>query len=142
MLYITGAGRELSSKDFPPPFPHSLIRIAPPAPHRDNIQVLAYEVSTTKHPSIALRYTRNLAGITGVVTEPEMVSMGIAPSGLGKGVDSYLDAHGYDASSRLHIIYAWRENYGLQDFTTYLCRKGMVKSEVEWLWVLLTEQYE
>ena len=82
-----------------------------------------------------------MAGITGVVTQPGMESPGIAPTGLGKGVDRYLDAHGYDAGSRLHIMHAWRE-YCLQDFVAYLCGKGMVKSEVEWLWVLLPEHYE
>jgi hypothetical protein len=47
-----------------------------------------------------------------------MESPGIAPTGLGKGVDRYLDAHGYDAGSRLHIMHAWQEYY-LQDFVAY-----------------------
>jgi len=68
-----------------------------------------------------------------------MVFVGITPTGLGDGVDKYLDAHGYDSSSRLHIVYAWRENYGVQDFITYVCGEGMVKSEARWLWHLITE---
>jgi len=55
-----------------------------------------------------------------VVTQPGMESPGIAPTGLGKGlgVDRYLDAHGYDVGSRLHILHAWWEYY-LQDFVAY-----------------------
>jgi hypothetical protein len=68
-----------------------------------------------------------------------MVFVGIVPTGLGDGVDKYLDAHGYDSSSRLHIVYAWRENYGVQDFIAYVCGEGMVKSEARWLWHLITE---
>jgi len=63
----------------------------------------------------------------------------MAPTGLGEVVDGYLDAHGYDAASRLHIMHAWRENNGVDDFMIYLCGKGMAMSEVEWLWCLLVE---
>jgi hypothetical protein len=52
-----------------------------------------------------------------------MESPGIAPNGLGKGVDRYLDAHGYDAGSRLHIMHAWQEYY-LQDFVAYFFFKS------------------
>ena len=62
-----------------------------------------------------------------------MEYVGLAPTGLGEEVDKYLDAHGYD-SSQLQIMYAWRENYGIQDFITYVCERGMVKSEAQWLW--------
>jgi hypothetical protein len=96
-----------------------------------------------RHP-IVLRYTRSLVGITGVVTIPSIdysdsFPEAMAPTGLGEAADAYLNAHGYDANSRLHIMYAARENSGLADFVAGLCGKGMPMSEAEWLWHLLSD---
>jgi hypothetical protein len=68
-----------------------------------------------------------------------MEPLEIAPSGLGDGVDQYFNAHGYDAGSRLHVMYAWRENSGIHDFIAYLSGKGMTKFEAEWVWRLVVE---
>jgi hypothetical protein len=68
-----------------------------------------------------------------------MAALGLPPTGLGDNVDSYLDSHGYDGGSRLHIIHAWRELDGLRGFVNYLTERGMAKSEVEWLWQLLID---
>jgi hypothetical protein len=124
---------EFTAKGFPRPFPF------PSSQTQDNPPngALTSELSAT---SAALQYTRNLAGITGVVTQAGTELLGMAPTGLGEGVDRYLDAHGYDSTSRLHIMHAWRE-FGMQDFVSYLCGKGMVMSEVVWLWQLLVEHY-
>jgi hypothetical protein len=119
--------QNISSKDFPRPFPYPLTRTS--------------EDHVSRPPVARLQYTRNLAGITGVILDPRMESVGTAPTGLGEGVDKYLDAHGYDSSSRLHIMYAWRENCGIQDFITYVCERGMVKAEAKWLWQLIIEHY-
>jgi hypothetical protein len=62
----------------------------------------------------------------------------MAPTGLGEVVDDYFNAHGYDADSRLCIMYAWREKNAVE-FIPYLCGKGMAMSEVEWLWRLINE---
>lgn len=122
---------KISTKDLPRPFPYS--QTAFRGPHNN-------KASTSTDPPVAIfRYTRNLAGITGVVRPPRQESLGLPPSGLGEGVDSYLDAHGYDADSRLHIVHAWRELNGFQDFIVYLCGKGMVQSEAAWLWQLLLD---
>jgi hypothetical protein len=130
------SSRGFSTKDFPPPFPHSVTRTTPQATHK----APAHEVNASSRPPTALvRYTRNLSGIIGVVTtatEP----VEIAPTGLGDDIDKYFNAHGYDAGSRLHVMHAWRNNHGVQDFIVYLCGKGVVKSEAEWLWNFLVER--
>jgi hypothetical protein len=125
---------EFTAKGFPRPFPF------PSSQTQDNPpnNALTSKLSATSCPPAALQYTRNLAGITGVVTQAGAEFLGMAPTGLGEGVDRYLDAHGYDSASRLYIMHARRE-FGMQDFVSYLCGKGMVMSEVVWLWQLLVE---
>jgi hypothetical protein len=111
--------QQFSTKDFPRPFPH---------------------LQTTSIPSTpVIRYNRDLKGVTGVVTQPEMESQGFPPTGLGDGVDRYLDAHGYDAGSRLHIMHAWREHPGKREFVIYACARGMAMAEAKWLWQLLLD---
>jgi hypothetical protein len=119
--------KSTTAKGFPRPNPQ--IRIAQ----------ISRSAANNSRPA-RLHYTRTLAGITGVVTKPYVGNAPtFPPTGLGKGVDNYLDAHGYDSSSRLHIMYAWRENSGIQDFIAYVCEKGMVESEAQWLWQLIIE---
>jgi hypothetical protein len=118
-----------STKDFPRPYqpPSSITRGSDMA----------------KGHAVVLRYVRGLVGITGVVTKSsrDLYDEPTAPTGLGESVDVYLNAHGYDADAKLHIMYAWRENSGIADFVSYLCGKGMVVSEVKWLWRLITENF-
>jgi hypothetical protein len=81
-------------------------------------------------------------GITGVITAPGGEDNGaaaMAPTGLGERVDSYLNAHGYDANSRLDIMFAWREKGDVADFIAALSTEGMAISEAEWLWCLLSD---
>jgi len=95
--------QQFSTKDFPRPFPH---------------------LQTTSIPSTpVIRYNRDLKGVTGVVTQPEMESQGFPSTGLGNGVDRYLDAHGYDAG----------------EFVIYVCARGMAMAEAKWLWQLLLD---
>ena len=42
-----------------------------------------------------------------------------------RAVDRCLDAHGYDAGPRLHIMHAWREHPGKREFVIYACARGM-----------------
>lgn len=131
VIAIRHSHKNVTAKGFPRPVPYPLTWVASQVPHDNH----TYEGNLVSSPSVVrLQYTRNLAGITDVVTKPGMESVGLAPTGLGEEVDKYLDAHGYDSSSRLQIMYAWRENYGIQDFITYVCERGMVKSEAQWLW--------
>src|SRR5882757_2243041 len=92
---------KFSTKDFPRP-------IYTPSPSS----------KPTNSNHIVLRYTRSLVGITGVVTTSSMndndpFPEAMAPTGLGGAADAYLNAHGYDANSRLYIMFTWRENGGL-----------------------------
>lgn len=130
---------EFSKKDFPQPF-----FLPSPNPTRRHTTPTSESDITDSHP-IVIRYIRSLVGITGVVTTSSMDNIdplpeAMAPTGLGEAADTYLNAHGYDANSRLHIMHAWRENghSGLADFVLDLCGKGMPMSEVEWLWYLLS----
>jgi len=125
-----------TAKGFPRPV---FLPSAQPARHDT---ACAGEPDIGQKGPIVLRYTRNLVGITGVVTVPSMDYSGplpemMAPTGLGEAVDAYLNAHGYDANSRLHVMHAWRENDGLADFISDMCGKGMPMAEAEWLWCLL-----
>lgn len=124
-----------STKAFPRPRPFSATQMA-----QISRNAPTNEVSTASSPGpVTIRYSRDLKGITGTVTQAGTAALGLPPTGLGDGVDSYLDAHGYDGGSRLHIIHAWRELDGLRSFVKYLTERGMAKSEVEWLWQLLVD---
>jgi hypothetical protein len=63
---------------------------------------------------------------------------GIPPSAtLGYMADMYLHAHGYVASAFLHIVAARGLSNSVDDFTEYLCGKGMPTTEAQYLWKLV-----
>jgi hypothetical protein len=130
----TASSGEFTAKGFPRPFPHSGIRVS----SERSSDTRTYELAAASGSLLPIRYSRNLSGITGIVMS-ETEHLEIAPTGLGDNVDEYFNAHGYDANSRLHIMYAWREKNGIRDFVGYLCGKGMTKSEAEWVRRLLVK---
>jgi hypothetical protein len=82
-----------------------------------------------------LKYTRSLAQITGVITDPATLAdldREATPAGLGRAADMYLDAHGYDAAAKLHLAHAYRSSSDVGEFIDYLCLRGMPYAEAEW----------
>lgn len=97
--------------------------------------------SPSPSPPIALHYTRSLSGITGTVFigESHNFDLDSPPAGvLGIAAEKYLFAHGYQASAIWSIIHAFREANSSQDFTHYLCARGMPLLEAEYLFELIS----
>ncbi|KAG2363363.1 hypothetical protein BDR07DRAFT_1483728 [Suillus spraguei] len=100
--------------------------------------------TTSSSPSVILRHNRSLAGITGTVlvreeiddADPDIPPIGI----LGVAAKKYLNLHGYQALAIWSIIHAYREGYCSQDFTNYICARGMPLLEAEYLFELISGQ--
>ncbi|KAG1832769.1 hypothetical protein EV424DRAFT_1533453 [Suillus variegatus] len=61
------------------------------------------------------------------------------PAGiLGIDAEKYLFTHGYQVSAIWSVIHAFREGYSSQDFTNYLCTRGMPLLEAEYLFELIS----
>ncbi|KAG1729164.1 hypothetical protein EDB19DRAFT_1913535 [Suillus lakei] len=98
--------------------------------------------TTSSSPSVVLRHNRSLAGITGTVLvgeeidgmDPDTPPVGV----LGVTAEKYLNSHGYQASAVWSIIHAYREGYCSQDFTNYICARGMPLLEAEYLFELIS----
>ncbi|KAG2369300.1 hypothetical protein BDR07DRAFT_1477305 [Suillus spraguei] len=90
---------------------------------------------------IILHYNRSLSGITKTVYVGESDSIGIdsPPAGiLGIAAEKYLFAHGYQVSATWSIIHAFREANSSQDFTNYLCARGMAMLEAKYIFELIS----
>lgn len=57
------------------------------------------------------------------------------PAGVSRTVDTYLDAHGYDAEAKLAVRHAWEAYDDLDEFIEYLSLKGMASSEASWIFL-------
>jgi hypothetical protein len=115
---------------------------APASPTKAWTYPIKAPASPTKPPAKRI-YThhRNLKGIIKSFETPTTVSGSEddLPSfeGLGVMADQYLQAHGYVASAVLHIVAARNIANCGNDFTEYLCTKGMPTTEAEFLWNLI-----
>ncbi|KAG2029492.1 hypothetical protein BDR03DRAFT_1018317 [Suillus americanus] len=98
--------------------------------------------TTSSSPSVILHHNRSLAGITGTVLvgeETEDMDPDTPPVGvLGVAAEKYLNSHGYQASAVWSIIHAYREGYCSQDFTDFICARGMPLLEAEYLFELIS----
>lgn len=103
-----------------------------------NLSVPAAPASPARASTAVLAYTRSLSRITGVITDPHVLAFVQAqsvPAGVSRTVDTYLDAHGYDAEAKLAICHAWDTYDDLDDFIQYLSLKGMASSEASWIFL-------
>jgi hypothetical protein len=104
--------------------------------HRDPSPSTPGQMSPSRSYRAVLKYTRTLSQIIGVITDPAVLAdleRQSTPAGLGVAADAYLDAHGYDASVKLHIAHAYRSSNDVDRFLTYLCSRGMAHAEAQWL---------
>lgn len=94
------------------------------------------EILHAKNDAYILSYTRELSGITGLLTdESRLPRQSNSPSAnIGAAAYDYLAAHGYSQDAQAAIENAY-ERFGSQEaFAAFLCGKGMAKSEADWLW--------
>jgi hypothetical protein len=56
---------------------------------------------------------------------------------LGYLADRYLQTHGYDTSSILHIYHAYQTSKKATEFTDYIYGKGLPEQEANWLWGII-----
>lgn len=104
----------------------------------EQLQVTAPDNSS---PPIIFHYNRSLSGITGTVfvRESHNTDSDSPPAGiLGIDAEKYLFTHGYQVSAIWSVIHAFREGYSSQDFTNYLCTRGMPLLEAEYLFELIS----
>lgn len=104
------------------------------------MQSASQSIDSSSQPIIR-HYNRSLSGITGTVFvgESDIVDLDSPPTGvLGPAAEKYLFAHGYQASAIWSIIHAFREGYSIQDFTNYICARGMPLLEAEYIFELIS----
>jgi hypothetical protein len=71
------------------------------------------------------------------LTEPPAVDDDTPLPFLGNLAKSYLQAHGYDTSSILHISCSYQQSSSADDFTDSLSRKGLPVKEAKFLWDII-----
>ncbi|KAG1747505.1 hypothetical protein EDD22DRAFT_958215 [Suillus occidentalis] len=88
------------------------------------------------------RFIRSLSGVVGSIVSADKDNEeddDYPPSGiLGIAAEKYLKAHGYKASAVWSIIFAFRESFSPEDFTAYLCPKGVSQLEAEYMFELIS----
>ena len=82
----------------------------------------------------------SLSKLEGVITDPIVLrhhNSQLLPSGLPPAGHYYMEAHGYDADAKLHVLHALNTYPDVDDFCNYLCRLGMARSEADWLFTYI-----
>jgi hypothetical protein len=87
-------------------------------------------------PTPIYQYERSLSGITGILYKPRPHVPSKAQS-LGDLGDQYVQAHGYNESSIRYIHEAFGRSNNVDDFTDYLCQKGLPERKAQFLWILI-----
>ncbi|KAG2361658.1 hypothetical protein BDR07DRAFT_1485616 [Suillus spraguei] len=114
---------------------------------RSNAGTISQSPSMVALPVILHHNTRSNAGavpcwhygtvLVGEETDdmdPDTPPVGV----LGVAAKKYLNSHGYQALAVWSIIHAYREGYCSQDFTDFICARGMPLLEAEYLFELIS----
>jgi hypothetical protein len=93
-------------------------------------------------PTSVYRYSRNLAGVTGTVSVSEASALSDDPPlpFLGAAAMTYLQAHGYDTPSILHIATAYQNAFSVNDFALGLSSKGLPITEAYYIWSIIAQE--
>ena len=98
----------------------------------------------TANPSVPLispvyQHVCSLAGVTSSLSRRPAVQSDDNEFivSLGAKANKYLVAHGYTISAMHHIDHACTSSHSLQDFIGYLHPRGMVWTEIVYIWDLI-----
>ena len=97
----------------------------------------AKAVCASQAEAIVFQHIHNLTGITATVTNPPTVDDDTPLPFLRNLAKAYLQAHGYDTSSILHISYYYQQSSCADDFINGLSRKGLPVKEAKFLWNII-----
>jgi hypothetical protein len=97
-------------------------------------------VSAPQVGTVIFQHVRNLSGITATLSEPPVVDDEPPLPFLGNLAKSYLQAHGYNTSSILHISCSYQQSSSADDFVNSLSRKGLPVTEAKYLWDIISSE--
>ncbi|KAI0668816.1 hypothetical protein C8Q78DRAFT_1080705 [Trametes maxima] len=84
--------------------------------------------------NLAYQHTQNLRGIKGVHSHPQVNTM--KALSCGQSLDMFLQAFGYDTSSKLVVAYACHSSDTMEDFVRDLMSQGLPMLEAKYMWIL------
>ncbi|KAG2093706.1 uncharacterized protein F5147DRAFT_779220 [Suillus discolor] len=139
--FVTIHRSSTSQRQHGVPQPASLQQLATQFKQLQVKSPTSYQSIDSSSLPIVFHYNRSLSGITGIVFvgESDNINSDSPPAGvLGIDAEKYLFAYGYQASAIWSIIHAFREGHSSQDFTNYLCTRGMPLLEAKYLFELIS----
>jgi hypothetical protein len=97
----------------------------------------ARAICTPQVEAITFQHVCNLTGIMAMLLDPPAVEDDTPLPFLGNLAKLYLQTHGYDTSSVLHISCSYQQSSSADDFVNSLSCKGLHVTEAKFLWDII-----